>query len=101
MLVKRGASPNVTEVRVGLLMKAWSPMLSTEFGMATDVILQLLKAYAAILVEELLISMSPEQQAPPWLFLLTHPIVTASAISNFTDSASNAAATVYIKGSDM
>jgi len=50
-------------------------MLSTEFGMATDVIVQLLKAYAAILVEELLISMSPEQQAPPRLFLSTHPVV--------------------------
>ena len=73
--VTRGASPNVTEARVGLLMKAWSPMLSTEFGMATDVILQLLKAYAAILVEALLISMSPEQQAPPRLFLSTHPVV--------------------------
>ena len=56
-------------------------MLVTEFGMNTLVRMQLWNAELAIIVIDPSISMSPEQQAPPWLFLFTQPVVTAVPVA--------------------
>ena len=79
IVVSLGELPKVTDAS-RFPKNARSTMLVTEFGMNTLVRVQPWKAELAIAVIDPSISISPEQQAPLWLFLFTQPVVRAAAV---------------------